>query len=191
MQYIRNFAARHDQLPAFHATYLVLTALIAAMFPLGAFGLLIIAHMTLDTVKYREVGGFGWIRTIVAVLRESLVDVTLFALGLLFALYLHHSLPAIASLSGLYRAEVTIARSLGTFIPKYRILGQVAGVMQNLQQYLAAIPKRPRRYEPLEQVCLFSLSVIVALLLLAPSILGLSGADVLRMMKPELMPWNI
>lgn len=191
MQYIRTFATRHDQLPAFHATYLVLTALIAALLPLGAFALLIVAHMALDTVKYREIAEFRWSRVVSATLRESLVDVTLFTIGLLFAVYLHHSLPLIASLSGLYRAQVTIARAVSTFVPKVKILGHVLGVMSHLQEYLATVAKRPRRFEPLEQVSLFSLSVAIVLLALAPSALGLDAPHFWAILTSELVPWNI
>ena len=47
---VRHFAHEHDDQPAFHATYLVIAFLTALLFNLGAFGLLIIAHMSLDMV---------------------------------------------------------------------------------------------------------------------------------------------
>lgn len=190
MQYIRNFASRHDQLPAFHAAYLVLTALIAALLPLGAFGVLIVAHMALDTVKYREIRELSWGRTMASVLRESLVDMTLLGLGLLFAVFLHHSLPVIAGISGLLRAEVTIVRAVGTLVPKVRILGHFMTVMSNLQEYLSSTARRPRSLEQLERVCLFSLSVIVALLVIAPAVLGLSWSQFALILRSQLVPWN-
>ena len=47
----RLFAHRHDELPAFHAAYLVITVLCAALLSLGAFAALIVAHIALDYVK--------------------------------------------------------------------------------------------------------------------------------------------
>ena len=60
---LRTFAWVHDELPAFHAAYLVLTFLTAALFNFGVFALLIAAHMMLDFVKYREVHGFTLLNT--------------------------------------------------------------------------------------------------------------------------------
>ena len=192
MQSIKNFALRHDQLPAFHATYIVLTILVAAMLPLGAFGLLIVAHMTLDCVKYHEHHRYRWGKTVIAMVRESLVDVTLFFLGLLFAIYLHHSLPIIAGLSGLYRSEVTVIRAFGVLIPKMKILQDFLAVLSNIHHYLDKIPARlSKRWSPIEQVSLFSLAVIVVLLVLAPSVLSLDAGQFWTILRSQLVPWNI
>ncbi len=192
MQYLKYFAHRHDQLPAFHATYLVLTVLAASLFPLGAFGLLIIAHMSLDCVKYREHHRYTWNRTGIAMLRESLVDITLFMLGLLFAVYLHHSLPGIAALSGLYRSEVTLLRAFGTLIPKMKILYDFLAVLSNLHHYLHHVPTYVKKgWDPVEYVSLFSLPIIVVLLLLAPSVLSLDATHFAVILRSELIPWNI
>lgn len=192
MQSLKNFALRHDQLPAFHAAYLVLTVLLGALFPLGAFGLLIVAHMSLDWVKYREVHGYRYSQTLVAMARESLVDVTLFSLGLLFAVYLHHSLPFIASLSGLYRSEVTLLRALATFVPKIKIFYNVLFILNNLRHYLAHIPSYLKKdWDPLEHVCFFSISLTIVLLTLAPTVLSLDAEQFWLILKSELVPWNI
>ena len=88
---VRHFAHVHDDLPAFHAGYLVLTILVASLLNLGVFGLLIIAHMALDYVKYREHHGFSWRRTMEGMVRESLVDIALLGVGVVFAVYFHHT----------------------------------------------------------------------------------------------------
>lgn len=192
MHHFRLFAARHDQLPAFHATYLVLAILIGAMLPLGAFGLLIVAHMTLDFVKYREVHAFSWNKTIIAMVRESLIDITLLLSGLTFAVYLHHSLPAIAGLSGLYRSELTILRGLATFMPKLRILHETISILNHLRQYLTTVPPHlKRKLQPIEHLCFLALGVVVVLLALAPGVLGLDSAHYMMILKSELIPWNI
>ena len=105
--HLRHFAHEHDDLPAFHAVYLLLAILSAGFFNLGAFGLLIVAHMVLDVVKYRDRHGYSWHQTYDGVVRESLVDITLLLVGTVFAVYLHHSV-GVASLSGLMRAELSI-----------------------------------------------------------------------------------
>ena len=56
---LRRILHSHDEYPAFHAGYLVLTFLIAALFNLGMFALLISAHMMLDYIKYTELHQYG------------------------------------------------------------------------------------------------------------------------------------
>ena len=58
IRHLRIFAHEHDDIPAFHAAYLVGTFLAAAIFNLGFFLLLIIGHMCLDVVKYRDFHGY-------------------------------------------------------------------------------------------------------------------------------------
>ena len=168
---VRAFAQRHDELPAFHAAYLVLTILVAALLNLGAFGLLIIAHMVLDTVKYREVHRMSWPETIRATLRENLFDHTLFVLGFLIAVYLHHSLPGIAGISGLLRSEITIARGLGTLLPKTEILQRFLHVIFHLRHHLTHI-ETPigERFTPTERFSIVLIGCSLLLLLLAPAI---------------------
>jgi hypothetical protein len=120
-RHFRAFAHTHDELPAFHAAFLVCTFIAAALLNLGSFGLLIIAHMALDYVKYRDVHHFGLARTIHAMLVESLIDITLFFVAFSSLLYLHHGL-ALVSLSGLQRASIALARAATTIVPKMEIL---------------------------------------------------------------------
>lgn len=187
----RIFAHRHDELPAFHAAYLVLTILVAALFNLGTFGLLILAHMVLDTVKYREVHRMNWTDTFRATFRENIFDYTLFALGFLIAVYLHHSLPGIAGVSGLLRSEITIARGMGTLLPKAEILQRFLHVMFHLQHHLAH-SEMPvgKRLMPVERFSILLVGCSALLLLLAPLILHVDGVQLLRIVQEELIPWH-
>lgn len=187
----RMFARQHDGLPAFHAAYLVLTILVATLFNLGTFGLLILAHMVLDTVKYREVHRMNWPETVRATFRENLFDHTLFILGFLIAVYLHHSLPGIAGVSGLLRSEITIARGLGTLLPKAEILQRFLHVIFHLRHHLTQ-NETPigERYTPTERFSVVLIGCGALLLLLAPLILHVDGAQLLRIVQEELIPWR-
>lgn len=185
------FAQRHDELPAFHAAYLVLTILVAALLNLGTFGLLILAHMVLDTVKYREVHHMSWPETIRATFRENLFDHTLFVLGFLIAVYLHHSLSSLAGISGLLRSEITIARGLGTLLPKTEILQRFLHVLFHLRHHLIQI-EMPigERLTPTERFSLILIGCGILLLLLAPAILHIGSAQYLLILQEEIIPWH-
>ena len=188
---VRAFARRHDELPAFHAAYLVLTILVAALFNLGTFGLLILAHMVLDTVKYREVHRMGWLDTLRATFRENLFDHTLFVLGFLIAVYLHHSLPSIAGISGLLRSEITLARGLGTLLPKTEILQRFLHVLFHLRHHLTQ-SETPigERFTPTERFSIVLIGCSALLLLLAPAILHIGGTQLLLITQEEMIPWH-
>jgi hypothetical protein len=189
---LHSFAVRHDSLPAFHASFLALSLLSASLFNLGAFAMLVLAHMTLDVVKYRELHGMNWKRTIEGVIRESLVDMTLLLLGLVFAIYLHHSLPLIAGLSGLLRAEVTIVRAIGTVIPRLVILYDFLKILAHIESYLASIhPRLKKNLTGMELVCITSLGVCFALFATAPLLLSLDAPHFLKILSEELVPWRV
>lgn len=190
--YARHFAHCHDDLPAFHAGYLVLTFLVTAMFNMGAFGLLIVAHMALDIVKYREVHQYSWTGVVQGVVRESLIDITLLFIGFVFAVYLHHSIAGVASLSGLMRAEVTVIRMLGTIIPKLKILHHFLKVIAHLRHYLDTVhPHMSEGLTPLERTCVMSLFLTGVMLLLSPWILEIDTETFIRVVEEELVPWNL
>lgn len=189
LQTLRLFAHTHDEVPAFHAGYLVLTFLVAAMFNLGTFALLILAHMALDVVKYREVHGYSWKGVVKGTVRENLIDVTLLFVGLVFAVYLHHSVVGFAIVSGYMRAEITIIRALGTIIPKLEILHHLLKIASHIQHYLDSIHPRMRKdWSQLEKVCLTSFAISVLLLVLAPSILGLDALTLTEIFREEMIP---
>lgn len=185
----KEFAHHHDDLPAFHAGFLVLTFLVAALFNLGVFALMILAHMSLDTVKYRDVHGLKGIKVVEGVVRESLVDITLFCLGLAFAVYLHHSLPVIGGLAGLARAETTILRSLATLLPKMKILHHTLCILSNIQNYLSHIhPRMGKGWSMTDRLCFIFSIASVLLVIAAPALLGIDAAHLERIIFSELIP---
>ena len=188
---ITTFADRHDDLPAFHAGYLVLTVLAAAMLNMGAFGTLILIHMVLDYIKYHEVHGRSIRLTLEGMLRESLLDMTLFLVGLVFSLYFHHS-TALLGVSGLMRAELTVVRATGTILPKLTILHHFLKVMAHLQHYLHNSKEEIQK--PLsgtEKFCMLSVVLCLALLVFAQKILSVDQDIINLILLEELIPFRI
>lgn len=184
-----RFALVHDDLPAFHAGYLILTVLTAAMLNLGVFAVLVVGHMTLDVLKYGGRFRYGCFLTAYATLRESILDIALVLLGLTFAVYLHHSLPVIAGLRGLALAEITGVRFAAMFGSKLHILYDVLHVFSGVDHYLALNSSRLRL--PLTIVEWASiLTIVAALVLLGMSthILSIDGDAVLAIVSHELVP---
>jgi hypothetical protein len=173
----RAFLQEHDDMPAFHAAFLVLSVLIAALFNLGAFGLLILLHMALDAYKHRAREGRMFF-----VLRDSLPDIALLALALVFALYLHPAGGLVAA-SGLLRAEASITRMLGMLLPRFALLRHVE----------CSALHAPGRVLPhwswVEEASLVVLIVSVLLLIVAP--LGLHADAFIRILGEQLVPWNL
>lgn len=185
----RSFAHRHDDLPAFHAAYLVLTLLSAALFSLGVFALLIVAHMSLDFVKYREVHKFTLKGTVEGIVRESLVDVVLLFVGLTFAVYFHHTM-LIAGVSGLIRAEMTILSAFGMLIPKFTILHHIVEVTVHVGHYIRhPHPRIGKGWSWGEKALFITCIGSVLLLLVAGPATGAGHAHVISIMVEELAGW--
>lgn len=192
MRQVRAFAHQHDDLPAFHAAYLVLTVLAAALFNLGLFALIILAHMGLDIFKYREVHGLSWKRTVEGVVRESMIDVTLFLMGLVVAVYLHPSVTGLAGIKGMMLAEVTVLRGVGLLAPKLKILYEAIKILSDIDRYLSRMHRKlGKRAGMIEYVCSLSILITVGMLLLAPILLMLTGPDYAFILMDELTPWKI
>ena len=164
----RIFAHRHDDIPAFHAAYLVGTFLAASVLHLGFFAILIAAHMCLDYVKYRDYFHFDLRLTFKAMALESCVDIALFLIALTFSVYLSNSF-MLAATSGLMRSGLTVLKAVGTILPKIRILEQSLLVALNLHTYLYTPHPDIRR--PLARVHQLALATIgvAALLIIAAS----------------------
>ncbi len=163
----RGFAHEHDDIPAFHAAYLVGTFLAAALLNLGFFALLIAVHMCLDYVKYRDLHRYGLLTTMRLMVRESIIDIALFLVALTFAVYLNHSF-AIAAISGLARAELTIIRALGLLIPKIEIAEHAISLLLSVERYMHAMVIRPgTSLRDGERWALFAIVVSLSLLALS------------------------
>ena len=186
--HIRQFIFNHDEIPAFHAAYLTLTIIAAAMLNLGVFALLIAAHMLLDVLKYRVYLHYSWKLTAEGVLRESLVDVTLLSVGLIFAVYLHTE-TALAGVSSLLRAEITILRLFGTLLPRVKILHDLLKIVAHLRHYLQhAHPHLRTDWSNIDKFCFLVLALCVVLLLAAPIMLSVDTVLVQEIVTEEMTP---
>lgn len=189
---IRSFAHQHDDLPAFHAAFLVLTFMAAALLNLGFFAILILMHMGLDVFKYREVHKFGWSKTIEGVVRESIVDIALFAMGLAIAVYLHPSLALYSGLKGLVLAELTVLRALGVLTPKLKILFDFIKIASHVDHYIHSLHRNlGKQPSIIEYVSIFSIFITAGMLLIAPVLLMIDAAEFVRVLMGELVPWNL
>ena len=189
VSHFRAFAHNHDEIPAFHAGYLVLTLLAAALFNVGVFGALIVVHMGLDIVKYREAHGLGWGLTLRGLFRESLFDIGLLCIALVFATYLHHTSSAVDALSGLMRAEVTILRAIGTLVPKMQILQHVLAVVLCLRSYMEQLhPHLRDAWTTAEKSAMVMILLCLILLMLGPTLLGMEPVQYQRILFDELIP---
>lgn len=185
----RIFAHRHDELPAFHAAYLVITVLCAALLSLGAFAALIVAHMALDYVKYRDRHGYTIQRTIEGMIRESLFDLALLSVGLTFAVYFHSTM-AVASVSGLLRSEMTVIRALGTVLPKFLILNDSLKVWIHVRNYLEhPHPRIGKAWNLTERLAIMTVLTGIAALLLAAPLMGTDFSNVVAILAEEMTRW--
>lgn len=187
---LRHFAHEHDDLPAFHAGYLVLTVIVAAMLHLGVFALLIAAHITLDLVKYREIHRLRWRHAIEGTLRECLFDVFLLMVALTSSVYLHHSI-GIVAVSGVVRADLSLARLAGVFLPKFEILHRFLAVLLHVGEHMRTLHARVgRALTAGERLLLFLLVACLILLAGAPAILGIPASDFFDSLAYEMIPWR-
>ncbi len=175
---IRVFTHKHDDIPAFHAAYLVSTFLAAAILHLGFFAILIGIHMCLDYVKYRDFYRFSLLTTFRAIFLESLVDITLLCISLTFAIYLSHDF-MLAAVSGLLRSELTVLRAFGTIIPRIRILEHFLTIFMNYHEYMHTVnPALCGSFTRFQKCSLFALMLTLALLAYSP-VLYLGHSDAL------------
>ncbi len=185
---LRAFAHEHDDIPAFHAAYLVCTFLTAAIFNSGFFAGLIAIHMSLDYVKYRDVHGFGLAKTIRGMLLESIVDIALLMLSLTFAVTLNHTY-MLAALSGLLRSELTLVRAIGTIIPRIQILEHFLSMAFNIHSYMNTVhPSLDRKLTRLERVAFWTIVVCASMLVLVAVLFRGNEQELLNIFARELIP---
>ena len=147
--------------------------------------------MALDVVKYRERHGFGWKETADGVLHESLLDITVLSVGVVFSVYLHRTI-GITSLAGLMHAEIAVVRSFGLLVPKLFILHDVLKVVSHLHQYFDIVHPRHRRgWSGLDHLCICFCGASALLLLFAAPLMGVDWIVVEGALLEELIPWNI
>lgn len=187
-----NLARTHDDLPAFNAAYWLLTLLAAMLFNAGAFILLIAGHMALDVFKYRELHSKKWSKVVEGVARENVVDVSVVALGVAFAIYCHTTLPIFAGIQGLIRTEIAIVNAIVQVTVKTHVLHGFLTILADLHQYLAKIhPRMGKGLSPVEVLSLLALLASVALSVAAPWILDLDAAHFSHILEGIFVPWRI
>lgn len=185
---LHHFVVEHDDLPAFHAGFLVVSFLAAAMFTSGVFLLMILAHMSLDIVKYREVHGFSMGQTIIATLRESLVDILFLVVALCFAVTFRIE-SGVAVMSGLLRAEETLIRAAGMLFPKLKIFYHFAFVVTSLKAHLLTIhPSISGHLRLGEVLTLMLLITCSAYLLVSPLLLSTDPGVIPAILMREITP---
>lgn len=191
---LRSFQAflhDHDDLPAFHAGYLVLTFLIATMLNLGAFALLIVAHMCIDYIKYTEKHGLKGRKAFIAMAAESMVDVTILTIGLVLGIYLHAEAGIVAT-SGILRSGAEVARMLGLVIPKLEVLHRsVTPVMHGVEH------GRELQKKSLQQALrtihwnLVILAAALFLIAIAPLVVEIDLPMLGSILEREIIPWRM
>jgi len=185
---IRGFAHEHDDIPAFHAAFLVGTILCAAVFNLGFYLMLIVAHVMLDIVKYHDVHGMSFKKTLKAAALESIGDIALFLLALNFAVYLNHTY-MLNALGGMMRSGLTVLRAFGTMLPKIRILENMCTIALNFHGYMhTAHPALDRKLSRLEKWSVRSIILSIAMLVLAVFLFQHFQWDLSKVLAHELIP---
>ena len=186
---LRVFAIDHDSLPAFHAGYLAVTVLIAALLNVGAFALLIVAHAALDLVKYHDIHRRSWHRTLLSTLRENLLDIFLLSGALFLAVYLHHGEGEIIAISGIVRAETSFLRGILLLIPRVEVLWNGVWVFANFRQHLlrSAEVTGPWRTKEL----LYGMGTVLSFFLIAVAPLLFDTNGVVKILADQLVPWKI
>ena len=190
LQRAYGFVLRHDDLPAFHAAYLAITFVAAALLTTGAFAVLVAAHMALDIVKYREIHHFSWRATAAATFRESLLDLFFLGMALTLSVYLHHATGVVA-VGGLIRSEEIILRAIGTVLPRMGVLCNFLWIMSTLREHMLLVQKGiAGRWRRSEILCLLGVGACALLIVAAPFILEDREA-VLRILLREMIPWRV
>src|SRR3989338_5029895 len=184
-QHVRAFAMVHDGIPAFHAASILLTVIAAALLNTGAFAVLIAAHMSLDIVKYRDVHGMSWSRTLVATARESLLDLFFLGLALCFALYLHHG-QSVFAVSGMVRMERMLFQVFGIGLARLEVLLHQLWVFSNIRQHLQDVRDFTGSWRIVEILWLCGFVATVAFIVAAPFVME-PGAFA-KVMGEQLVP---
>ncbi len=187
---LRYLAEIHDEIPAFRAGFFVVSLILAALLNFGVFALLIIGHMALDVVKYREYHRCSWRLTWRGTIRESAADIMLLSLGLCIALVLSAS-PGFQALHFSPSVRLTLASFLGILVSKLLILLRFMRVLLNSRGHLRAKSFATRSaWTAGEQFNLFFAFFLLGIL----TILILRNADdtwFLQWLSFQVLPWKI
>lgn len=180
-----------EEMPALHASFLLLTFIAAALLNLGFFAVLVFLHMMVDAVKYREVHRYSWTQTLRATLIESLVDLMLLSLGTFAAIYLHRDAGIVAT-SSVLSVKAIIARAAMLYIPRVEILSHTVHIASNLRRHVRdATTKRNAMLTRGQRLSLFALLFCTLMILWAPFILPLSDQSLVQVLADQWVPWRL
>ena len=183
--------ARQMDLPALHAAYVLMAIIAAGLLNLGVIGMLLCTHLVLDVWKYHVRFRIGLARLPSVLLRANIIDLTLFFLAVCTSVYLNQSLPHIAALAAAGHSHVILMRGIAVLLPKFIIFHHSLRVWLNVKHW-----KKHRhsmigkRMTVTEWTCVFALTISLLLLVTAPVILALSGAQFARIMIGMLRFWS-
>lgn len=187
---LRRFAPAYEDLPAFHAAYFMLVLVFAGLCNLGFFACLILLHIILDYVKYRMKRGYGIGKALQGMMRESLLDVSLFFLALSTSVYLH-PLVLGSGYSDAQEMQITLMRALALLLPKLTILHHTLRIAFNLPGYMSHIhPHIGKSFTLINHMCISVLGIAVILLLASPVLLHVSGVTLQEILREQLLPWS-
>ncbi len=188
---LRTYVREHEHLPAFHAAYVVFVFMAAILLNAGFFALCVLAHVTLNVVKYREVRGLSWPKTVRAVVRDNVIDAVLLLFALCLTIYMHHD-GGIAGVGGMLRAQATVIRGLAMTLPEMQVFGRTLTVFSHLRVHLKTLPKGVGK--PLGSWERLLMGIVLGELLVlavAPMLLGFDGAGFLELLAGQLLPWRV
>lgn len=187
----RTLILEHDDLPAFRAGFIVLSFLAAAMFPFGLFALLIVAHMAMDFVKYREVHGFTWRQTLRGTARENVDDLSYLMFGLIVAI-LSRPQVYIANLEWFFQGKQVLVAAGVILLSKLIILTHFLSVILHpVQHNKATSYATSPRWRMSEQMYASLFLVLLLFLLIAPRILALDEPQFHKVLLHQMVPWKV
>lgn len=186
-QQFTDFAEEHDTRMAFHAWFFVLTFFAAVFLNVGAFVMLVLAHASLDIVKYRLCHRWSWTSTMKGALRESLFDTFLITFSLLLGVYLHHG-SSVILLSSMVRGEWLIVRALGMTLAEMHVLCHVLTQFANIRDHLVHAPRAlgNARLTRQEKFLMASTVGFVVLIAAAPMLIGIPHEEYSKVMWENL-----
>lgn len=188
LHHVKLFAKAHDDMPAFHAGFLVLSVLVSLFFSMGVFAMLILFHAALDVAKYRMVHNLSARGTLKGVIRENLLDVTLVTIGLTAAVCFHHHI-FFGSVSSLVRADIFLLRMIGTTLPKMQIFHSFMCVAASMRSYIHTKHEQLEMpWSAFDKACFIIMLLGIALFLATPFIFGIDQSTIQKILVEEMTP---
>ncbi len=188
---LRALLREHDDLPAFRAGFIVLSFLTAALFPFGAFALLIVAHVAMDLVKYRELHGFPWRKTARGIARENVADLSYLLFGLLIVVL---SRPQVyrANLAWFFQGREAVVAAGVVFLSKLLILTHfLTVVLHPVRHNRATDYARRARWTVSERMYASLFLVLLLFLLTAPRLLAIHEPQFRDLLLRQMVPWRV